>query len=352
MPFQLPTLTPDYAAPPTVPTKVLDALTGLTAFGNALEGRVLGLHSQVTNPALAPKLTTPQLKQVVQSLQATGGTPLVVTGLPGAGGNALIVGTHAQRLILAPFAGANFYETDRHALYSAGIGVWTLSGSCPAMEVSGIATLPGDLGSNDAAFYAFDQTTGVTWLWSGAVWHWHQGTQYGPIANRPVAFTACDAGVIWVATDQGDQAWELDYGIGAWVLIKGCGGPMVGVLSGKPTLGVNDAGFTYAATDFDREYTWNGSAWGDSPGQPMRGMICNFTAGPSAAWAQCNGGAATSSTAAGGTQGITTPNLIGQFIHENSSSGGTGSAVNINYQTGATNATDVNYTDLIPYIRL
>jgi hypothetical protein len=334
---------------------VAQSIHKLEEFGNVVEGRVYALERHVTTPSTAAvPLTQTQLNQIAKALSAVGSNPLTITNLPGSSTGSLTVGPHAQRVLTSPGPNQNFYEIDRHALYAAQANAWVLVGSCPEMEISGVGSLPSDLGGNDAAFYAFDQQTGMTWLWSGATWHWHKGIQYGLYASRPTAFVGCDAGVIYVATDRGYQSWELDYGAGAWVLIRGWGRPQPGVLSAIPTLTVNDTGYDFYASDYDRTWTWAGAAWVDAPGQPSRGMVVNFQSGvpPGTGWSICDGTNATFSTASGGTAVIAKPNLIGQFIHENSTSGGTGAAVNINYQIGATNATDVLYTDMIPFVRL
>jgi hypothetical protein len=354
MPVILPTITPDYTGFPRAHYKVVEALSNLGQFTNALEGKLNGLTTQVTTPALAPPLTAAQLKQVQAALGATGGMPLNVTNLPGAGGTNLLVGTHAQRLATTPTTGETYYETDRHALYAAETGVWVLIGSCPEMECTGVGALPADLGTNDAAFYAFDTTTGLLYLWDGAVWHWHKGIQYGLYANRPVAFSGCDAGVIYVATDYGYQAWYLNYATSAWTLIEGWGQPLGGALSAIPTLTANDFGFRYAATDYNRQYIWTGSAWQDYVGEPTRGQIAFFPSAftPPSWWALCNGANANFSTSTGGISSVATPNLVGQFVLANNSSGGTGSAVAISYQTGSTVLNAVNYTSELVYIRL
>jgi hypothetical protein len=271
-------------------------------------------------------------------------------------GSELLVGTHSQRLSLAASSGDTFYETDRHALYAYTTN-WSLVGNAPEMQVTGVGALPSDLGANDVNFYARDTTTGMGWLWDGALWHWHSGIQYGLFTNRPVAFTGCDAGVIYCATDYEYTAWYLSYATGTWVHLFGVGGPIFVPISGLPgiasTLTANDAGVLAYATDYDRLYRWTGAlAWTDAPGQPTRGTIAFFATAPGTGWALCNGAGATSSTSAGGTTGLTTPNLIGQFIIASSSSGGTGSAVAISYQTGATVLDAVNYTAELPYIRL
>lgn len=354
MPVQLATTTPDYQAKPTVPYAVHDNFARLTTFTNNLEGQIGALATRVTSPAAQPPLTAAQLAQIAKELSATGSAPLVVSNLPGAGGSSLLVGTHAQRLITQPSTNASFYESDRHALYSASGNVWVLVGSCPEMEVTGVGALPSDLGGNDAAFYALDTETGAVWLWDGAVWHWHTGILYGPIASRPVAFVGCDAGVIYVASDLGYLAWHLSYASGAWVLIEGWGGPVTGNLSAIPTPTINDVGYLYFAQDFDRLYGWNGTAWQDYPGQPTRGQVCLFGAGvgPGTGWALCNGSNATFSTSSGGTASIATPNLLSTFLYGASSAGTTGSAVSFSYQTGATAFLGVNYTSMIPFIRL
>lgn len=287
------------------------------------------------------------------ALQVGGSAPLNVTGLPGTN-TGLILDTHANRLskYANPTAGAAYFEVDRQALYFGNnANSWVWAGSAP-YQTGAPGQEPSDLGGNDAGFAFFNVQTGVTSVWDGATWHLHNGMIVDVIANRPTAFSGCDAGLLFCGTDMGDHVWELNYAAGAWLLLKGVGGPLAGNLASKPTLGGFDAGFQYAATDFDRCYNWSGSAWFDSPGQPERGQICFFNNAPGTGWALCNGGGATSSTSAGGTTGITTPNLISVYVQGYTSAGITGLGVSLSYTTGSTNYTAIPFYSLLPYIRL
>jgi hypothetical protein len=280
------------------------------------------------------------------------GNPALANISPLLGGStALLFGTHAERLSSNPPTGSTFYETDRAALYGY-TTYWTLLGNCPEMVAAGLGGLPADLGANDVGFYALDTQTGLGYLWDGAEFHWHKGLQYGLIANRPVAFTGCDAGVLYCASDMGDHVWQLNYAAGAWVLLKGVGGPLNCTTGSLPSLGGNDAGFQVCCTDFDRCYNWNGSAWSDSPGQPTRGMIVYANGSLGTGWALCNGAGATSSTSSGGTTGITTPNLISTYVQGYTSAGITGFGVTLSYTTGATVLNDIPFYSLLPFIRL
>ena len=231
--------------------------------------------------------------------------------------------------------------------------VWTLVATY-VFEQQGAAA-PSDLAGPDAGFLYLDTTTGLTYQWSGAVAHWHQGIRFDVFANRPVAFVGCDAGVIFCATDSvyGGQCWELDFGTNAWVLLPGVGGPGFGLLSAIPTgsLGGTDGGFKYLATDYNRIYAWGGAGWVDAFAAPARKQISYFDAAPDTnGWQLCDGSTVTISTPTGGTGSYTVPNLItgNSFIRSNSTSGGTGghnsTNVTIPGQTTSGESADVAVT--------
>lgn len=121
-------------------------------------------------------------------------------------------------------------------------------------------------------------------------------------------------------------------GTAAWVFI--INQPFYGTLSPdqKPSdLGVNDNGFYFYSTDFDRTYVWAASAWVDAPNQPKRGTIAHFPVtlhadfAPGNGWALCDGTAGvTRSTPSGGTTTVTVPDLTTSSRFLRSVSGATG----------------------------
>lgn len=123
---------------------------------------------------------------------------------------------------------------------------------------------------------------------------------------------------------------QLVASVQTWVHILSHG--MSGTLSPdlKPAdLGVNDNGFMFWASDFDRVYRWSGSAWADAPGSERRGQVCYYDDGmvPPVGWALCDGSSVTRTTATGGTTSYAVPDLApsNKFIRSVSgTTGGTG----------------------------
>jgi len=76
-------------------------------------------------------------------------------------------------------------------------------------------------------------------------------------------------------------------------------------------LQAKDTGRTFFSIDFNREYTWNGLVWTDSPTAPARFQRVFFasTPEPSTGWAPCNGAMVTRSTSAGNTVQFNTPTI-------------------------------------------
>ncbi len=251
---------------------------------------------------------------VRNQLQASGPAPLDLTGLSGS--SSIAIGTHAERVI-APAVGV-FFESDRNAIYYAAAGVWILFS---ALYRDSFANRPADLDTNDGGKPGFlfkDKDDGLIWRWSGNVWHYYAGIIRDVIANRPTAVSGVvDGGVIFEATDQGGQAWFFDNAGVGWVLLPGWGNPFDCTLTTLPTLAAEDAGFRINATDFNREYTWGGAAWGDSPGQDSRGLYVDLQGGvpdPAAGWIPADGALHTNglSTPTAGRTNIT-PNLVANY---------------------------------------
>lgn len=114
---------------------------------------------------------------------------------------------------------------------------------------------------------------------------------------------------------QGELWYETDRTVSyiastAWTYI---GGVMTGTRTQAPTdLGVHDAGFLFACTDFGHILRWNGAAWTFLPGDSGNGYFADFAISPDASlWAPCDGTATTYLTlgATLTTTAFTTPNL-------------------------------------------
>jgi hypothetical protein len=244
----------------------------------------------------------------------------------------VLYGTHAVRLTHAAGSvaeGTLFYETDRAAFYQSetvlGLRVWLLAMCRPLRTV---AALPADLGVNDEGFTWFDSYAGVTHRWSGNAWNRYLGMMVDTFGNMPNR-ALVDRGFLFAASDRGYQVWRN--GVSAWVLLEGSGGPAAGTIANITTgLTADDVGYLYNATDYNRVYRWNGSAWEDAPGAESRGKIVHFIGAPDpiAGWALCDGAGATSSTSTGGTVGITTPDMIDSnaVLRSGASAGGVGGA--------------------------
>jgi Phage Tail Collar Domain len=91
-------------------------------------------------------------------------------------------------------------------------------------------------------------------------------------------------------------------------------GPVVGTLSPdqRPTgLGAGDAGTLFWSTDYNRLFTWTGTAWTDFVGQLQRGTIAFFPNAPDNpnGWALCNGQTVNVSTSSGMTTTTQVPTL-------------------------------------------
>lgn len=213
----------------------------------------------------------------------------------------ILVGTHAQRLAAAATplrVGTLWLESDRSMLYLRVTSTaWVLVGSFTVFDFLG--NRPADLAGNDAGFLFLAADQGVLYRWSGSVWIYSAGVYRDVIANRPIIGN-CDTGMIFVATNQGQQAWIKDYASNTWRLLEGWGDPLDGTLPiGALGLGTPDAGFRYRSTDFDRVYQWTGAAWVDAPGQPRRGMMVFAEANLGTGWHNCDGTTVTISKADG-----------------------------------------------------
>lgn len=256
---------------------------------------------------------------VKQNLQIGGSNPLNIQTLLGAAGQTF-VGLHADRVLRhGDPDGTLFYELDRQVLYVVSAGAWFYAASFPGIgSYVLVASLPGDLGSNDAGFPAWGIDTGLLYVWSGGTWHKRAGIIRDVYANKTALPFAnqFDAGVIFVATNRGGQAWITDYAAGDWVLLKGWGSPFACTLGTLPVLGANDAGFLINATDYDRQYAWSGAAWADVAGSPTRKMYVDFhgIAPPTAGWVIADGGTYNISTATAGTVGFVTANVANYYV--------------------------------------
>lgn len=115
----------------------------------------------------------------------------------GSTASAATYGTHAQRIGRKPPAdGAFFVETDRGGvLYQAQGTQWMYVQGTMAAP---FASIPRDLGKNDAGFIFFDNTNSLhVWQWSGTAWAWgpgdrHPGEMAEFDASPGVGWTLCD----------------------------------------------------------------------------------------------------------------------------------------------------------------
>lgn len=193
----------------------------------------------------------------------------------------IVADTHANRLANYPAAsqslGLLFWETDRTALYRvatvAGVNAWVLMLSRPQLVAA--ASRPADLGTNDAGFLVTLSDIGqVVQRWSGTAWIFHQGIATAAIAARPT--TNIDAGFRVIVTDYGYQQYRWNGS--AWVLEEGIGGPMRGTIIAadqRPTLGANDVGFRFDATDAGIGFRWDGAAWDVVPDVILAAHVVN-----------------------------------------------------------------------------
>lgn len=82
--------------------------------------------------------------------------------------------------------------------------------------------------------------------------------------------------------------------------------PIVGTLNPdqRPILGQQQTGQLFLASDFRREYVWNGTGWQDVLGAPERRRISFFNGIPSpqTGWLRCDGSQGSISTADGRTE--------------------------------------------------
>lgn len=316
--------------------KVRSVVVALWERINALQGREFdlsllranldgGAHrlTNVGDPAAAQDAVTkayadahygPQV--IRQALQVGGAAPLSITNLLGSTPVSLLLGTHAERLNTPTIDSALFYETDRQSFYRASAGAWIFAFGSYLGTTD--AAKPSDLGSGDDGFlYSAVTTSGLVWRWSGAAWHVLAGIIQDTFGNRP-AVASVDGGVIFEATDYGNQAWIPNF-VGAWVLLEGWGGPLRGTISPdqKPGgLGAGDVGFRFFATDYNREYRWTGAGWADGPGAESRFQYVNFDVNvpDTNGWILANGIAQTRSTAGGGTAAFTPANIANNYV--------------------------------------
>lgn len=125
-----------------------------------------------------------------------------------------------------------------------------------------------------------------------------------PAAAQPEGsfFRATDKLVIWQK--------RIVSGTAAWVYVAGI---WRDTLANIPTasLGTNDAGLLFEATDYSHLLRWSGSAWTWGPGELGAGRIEFFLAAPSglgaAAWQLCDGSTVARLNADGTTTNVAVP---------------------------------------------
>lgn len=303
----------------------IDAVQGATG-GAAWRGSPLAGGNQLkdladaTDPTdavtLAQLTAATSTRRIADALSAAGTTPLNVTNL--IGGGSVSSGTHAQRLAATPVDGNWFYETDRGALYVAISNNWIL---IVAIQNGSFASKPTDLGLNDGGFLWIAQNRGQILYWTGASWREVIGFYANTFANRPVDAAAPDntslgTGIIFAATDYGNQQWYYDRAAVAWKYLGGgtyAQDTLANIGTISALLGANDIGFKFYATDYDRLYQWTGTGWLDAPGQPCRGYWLPFDAAGVAnlgnGWQLCDGSVVMVSQADASIISVSVPDL-------------------------------------------
>ncbi len=118
-------------------------------------------------------------------------------------------------------------------------------------------------------------------------------------------FYETDTGVTYISVGE--------IGSLVWVYFSGV---HYDVLASIPTtLGVDDEGYLFGATDYLHEWRWDGAAWHFAPGDPGSGYIVAGVDVPlGGLWAACTGAGVTVATDAGLTASITSPNLTGDVF--------------------------------------
>jgi hypothetical protein len=185
--------------------------------------------------------------------------------------------THANRIANFPpgtFAvGTVFWETDRNVLYlnegTFGSSHWEyILGQYDDV----IANRPSDLGSADKYFLFFATDTRITFVWTGGAWSYVTGIHEDVIANRPAPqpdgylYAATDWRIVWVSLG---GAWHYFWGI------------MDDVAANRPaSLGANDVGFAFIATDTLIFEYWDGAAWHTVGAGGITQLTGDVTAGP------------------------------------------------------------------------
>jgi len=178
--------------------------------------------------------------------------------------NMLTFGTASDRPDASTMPdGAIYVESDRSGvIYQNQGGEWhylagTMYGTLSPDQ------RPTGLGPNDAGFDFRSTDTNPLlgareFIWSGSIWVEATAVLYGTHAQRPAGSVA-PARCLYVETDRSEVLYQNQNG--TWHFVAGT---MLGTLvpDQRPTdLGVNDAGFTFRATDVQRQFIWSGTAW-------------------------------------------------------------------------------------------
>lgn len=194
------------------------------------------------------------------------------------GGGAVLVGTHAARLLLDPGSydfGTLFFETDRTVFYivldnGSGVHVWKYA--C-GEYADVLANIPGGLGANDTGFL-FGATDYLhLWRWAGAAWHFAPGdTGSGMIvatgngiAPFGGAWAFCDGSGATVATDAGGTTAVVTPNLTGEVFIKG------GISVGQEVAVRATWEATAKTDDITHNHTYSGST--DGVGDHQHGII-------------------------------------------------------------------------------
>lgn len=122
----------------------------------------------------------------------------------------------------------------------------------------------------------------------------------------------------------------------AWLYV---GGIMYETLANKPTLGTDDAGFLFGATDYLHCWKWSGTAWAFAPGDPGSGFISEGKPDGSAPngglWGLADGSTYAVSKSDATTSNIVTVNRTNDSFPEGSTTFGAKAAARAKWEAAA-----------------
>jgi hypothetical protein len=267
-----------------LPDKAIQVITALQSELGTLGTNFKGLLSKgVLTPSQAETSFGPTAQR--SALQASGKTPMNVSGLPGLLGQ-------------AQFALAN----NQSGAPSAGPG--SQPGTIVTINnVINEVMSPGQAQALSAlAYFLFD-------------------TRANRIANYPAA--NYPPGTPFVETDSTLIYWvQVVSGSNAWVYLSGTYQRTQAQLAAlEATLGTNDSGLLCDVTDYAHVLVWGGSAFGWGPGESGSGYLQPFAVAPTGSgWQACDGSAGVNYMKADGTLGaVNVPNTNSTAAYINAS---------------------------------